>query len=320
MEDNNKYRFDAFISYYQNPDKELAKAIVLALQQLGREWYLLKFRALNIFRDETGTSGNAALKQKILSGIENSNFLVILASKKGKPIESNRKDWVNEEAIAWLELKDSSNNPKIIICITDGNIEWDYNRNDFNWDITDCLPSILREKKIFKDAPKWIDLRDFYDETESLRINILKLDYPEFKQKIAEISSQIQGITVDELIAKDRNYKRIGWVLIVALFCILCYLGVSFRLSQKDAEEQRDLAKIETKKANERLRQVELLRVKEFVRNAQIFNESESDIGKLKAKEMKTEADFIFKKYTNDSLFIRESKILKEVLKKNLGL
>jgi MTH538 TIR-like domain (DUF1863) len=311
MEDNNKYRFDAFISYYQNPDKELAKAMVLALQQLGREWYLLRFRALNIFRDETGTSGNAALKQKILNGIENSNFLVILASKKGKPIESNKKDWVNEEANAWLELKESSNksnNPKIIICVTDGNIVWDYKENDFNWNKTDCLPSVLKEKKVFNDAPKWIDLRELYDEQGSLRTNILKLDYPEYKQKVAEISSQIQGITVDELIAKDRNYRRIGWAFIFCLFVGisgLLFLVNLFRQSEKSAKEQ----------ANDRLKQVELLRVKEFVRNAQIFNDSKSEIGKIKANEMKTEADSIFNRYPKDSLFITESKILNDVLK-----
>jgi hypothetical protein len=160
------FAYNAFISYYQDVDNRLAHVLQKSLRTLGSKWYLLKFKALEIFRDETDSLGCESLKEKILKGINQSEFLILLASNKGKEIrkELALRDWVSEEVEYLLNIKTTnldtegkSKNPNIILCVTDGDIKWDYIKNDFDWNVTNCLPENL--KNTFIDTPQWVDLR-----------------------------------------------------------------------------------------------------------------------------------------------------------------
>ena len=125
----------------------------MRLENLEQKKYLLRFRALQIFRDETDFSGNESLKQKIEKGLDDSEYLVVLASPKIAYASSpNQRNWIEEEIKYWIKTKHpkewESGVPvkglKIILCITDGMIQW--SDNDFDWKRTNCLPPILKGK------------------------------------------------------------------------------------------------------------------------------------------------------------------------------
>ena len=234
-------KYDAFISYHQNPDRQLSESLQLGLRKLGSKWYKLKFRVLEIFRDETDSAGFDSLKQKILDGIDKSDYMILLASATGIAASKGKMNWVAEEVDYWLKTKPPKVGqdgriigPKIILCITDGEIAWDYTPNsmDFDWNITNCLPSSLKSK--FIEAPYWVDLRKFRNyQTKSLSLNS-----PEFKKGVANISSQIQGINADKLIAKDSQYKLIGRSILV--FIVLSFFTLLFITAQKTIETARE--------------------------------------------------------------------------------
>ena len=70
--------FDAFISYSHAGDADLAASLQSSLQRFARPWY--KTQALRVFRDKTGLSANPALWNSIVSALEQSEYLLLLAS------------------------------------------------------------------------------------------------------------------------------------------------------------------------------------------------------------------------------------------------
>jgi WD40 repeat protein len=233
--DKENYKYNAFISYLQVPDKRMAIAIRKGLMELGAKKYLLKFRALNVFRDETDLAGRGTLSQRIQFGIDNSEYLILLGRPEVKqPSSADKKNWVQEEIEYWLTSKFFKNWPiknriedtKIIICVLEGNVKW--GSEDFLNDEKNCLNEIL--KGVFSGEPKWIDFREISQKirikSESETANILSLRDPNFLQKVAEISGQIQNKSVDELIADDRK-RQLLWsnLLIASLIFMIILIG-----------------------------------------------------------------------------------------------
>lgn len=252
-------RFNAFISYSQRSDKRIAEAIQTGLQALGAKRYLLKFRALQIFRDETSTTGNISLKEKIEHGLDDSDFLIIIASPAiTKPSTNAQINWIEEEITYWLSTKHKAefeNNQKIkqskiIICQADGEILWDHKKGDFDWEKTDCLPSVFKNQ--FAGEPHYISFKKIVQEQKKISdINQLTLSFPDFKKAIAQLSSIIQGKSPDELIATDRKAQSMWTSLLVSISLVLACLAVSLwfmtKKSNQYAEDSQRFAK-ESKK------------------------------------------------------------------------
>jgi len=253
------YPFDAFISYSQIPDKGLAISLREALMELGAKKYLLQFRSLEIFRDESSTAGNKPLSQKIREGIDQSNYLILLARpENAAPGKEDKKNWVEEEIEYFIASKYGDLDPinrrieglKIIICLVDGEIFWDYRENvhDFDWAKTNCLHPCLKNRFI---EPVWVDLRGV--KTKELENpTSLSLQYPLFKQKVAEISSKIKNISVDDLIADDIRYKRLwsallgsAFAAILVLMVVAIVLGADYRKEENIAKQNLGRYKIE---------------------------------------------------------------------------
>jgi hypothetical protein len=99
-------RYNAFISYSQRGDKPIAVAIQDGLQRLGAKKYLLQFRALQIFRDETHTQGEDSLKKRIERGLDGSEYLVLIASPAitVSSLDSGI-NWIEEEIKYWISTK-----------------------------------------------------------------------------------------------------------------------------------------------------------------------------------------------------------------------
>ena len=95
--------------------------------------------------------------------------------------------------------------------------------------------------------PLWVDLRELKQKEEQ-NPSILKLDFPLFKQKTAEISSKIQNLTVDQLIGKDILRKRIWKVLlsfVLVLLVVLTFFAIRGNLiasKEKRVAQSRALA------------------------------------------------------------------------------
>ncbi len=283
------YRYNAFISYNQISDKKLATSLQSSLRTLGAKKHLLKFRALEIFRDETDSIGSLGLKEKIENGLDQSEYLVLLANPSIARLSTKKNiNWVEEEIKYWLLAKDkvennpSFENPNIIICLTAGVIKWDYVLNDFDWEVTNCLPISL--KGVFKSVPLWIDLIDIKAK-ESEHPGVSSLDYPEFKKKVAELSSQIQGISVDNLISKDLQNKRI-WTLVLSLASLLLVamsiISILFAIrSNKNSLIAEERTIYAGKKAQEALKSANLARQE---RQIAVERQKEAESEKERAK------------------------------------
>src|ERR1700736_4471264 len=88
--------YDAFISYSHSADGRLAPAVQAGLQRLARPWY--RIRALRVFRDESGLSGNPHLWTSIAAAFKASSYFVVLASP-----EAAASPWVNREIEHFCE-------------------------------------------------------------------------------------------------------------------------------------------------------------------------------------------------------------------------
>ncbi len=214
--------FDAFISYSHSDCGNLAPSIQKAIENLGKPWYMLK-RNLTVFRDETNLSASPELWNSIINAIDNSENLILLASPLAK--ESH---WVNKEIEYWFSKERSG---KLYIIKINGDIIWNYTKNDFDWEKTDCLPVNLKNK--FSDEPLWINLNEYIDDK---KLNSNKFG---FAASIAKIIGGIVGkapreIESDELKRKRKTGVFLGVGLLTLLIAIV--IGVLFYLKNKVSE------------------------------------------------------------------------------------
>src|SRR5580765_7802826 len=107
--------YDAFISYSHAKDKPIAAALQGAVQKLGKAWY--RRRALRVFRDDTSLSATPHLWPSIEQALEQSRFLIVLASP-----EAAASQWVGKEIAYWLEHKSIET---LLVALTDGALAWD---------------------------------------------------------------------------------------------------------------------------------------------------------------------------------------------------
>ena len=86
--------YNAFLSYSHSADAAFAAALHLALQRFAKPWN--RRRALDVFRDQTDLSANPAVWSSIVSAMDQSDFLVLLASTG-----SAQSPWVVKELSHW---------------------------------------------------------------------------------------------------------------------------------------------------------------------------------------------------------------------------
>jgi MTH538 TIR-like domain (DUF1863) len=104
--------YDAFVSYSHAKDKPIAAALQSVVQTLGKPWY--KRRALRVFRDDTSLSATPHLWPTIETALNESRFLILLASA-----ESARSPWVAKGVTHWLDRKAIDT---LLIAVTDGEL------------------------------------------------------------------------------------------------------------------------------------------------------------------------------------------------------
>ncbi|TXI20528.1 MAG: TIR domain-containing protein [Nitrosomonas sp.] len=219
--------YNAFISYSHAADGKLAPALHTALHRIARPWN--KIRALHIFRDHTNLSIAPELWGTILNALSDSQYFILLAS----PGAAASK-WVQQEVSYWLENKSKNT---LLIVLTEGDIGWDSERNDFDWNLTTVLPQNLRN--VFTAEPFYIDLRQQKRESQ------LSLRDPLFLDAAATIAATLHGVSKDEIVGEDLKQHQITKRLVRFTIIVLIGLLVAVTFGFYTAEKQKDATLVE---------------------------------------------------------------------------
>ena len=223
--------YDAFISYTHRSEMRLASALDDALTRFAKPWN--KLRAQRIYRDTDSQALTPNLLGAVEEAMDNSEFLILMASP-----DSAQSNWVPKEIAHWLKSRSLD---KLLIVVCAGEVVWNHESGDFDWDKTDCLPRSLQG--VYEGEPLFLDLRWVGDESDlSLRNN-------QFKDAVARLSATLSGKSLDEMFSEEvRQFKRTTRIrnsAIVALSVLLVVaLAATYKAVQArdDADRQRVVA------------------------------------------------------------------------------
>ncbi|AQW46619.1 hypothetical protein SHXM_00082 [Streptomyces hygroscopicus] len=244
--------YDAFLSYSHTADSVLAPALQRGLHRLAKPWN--RPRALRVFRDQASLAANPDLWTTIERALENSRYFILLAST-----ESARSPWVRREISFWKEHRSADT---MLIVVTDGEIVWDNDRADFDWEQTTALPGDLRGW--FQGEPLWVDLRWAASEPE------LSLDHGRFREAAGMLAAAIHGIPKDELDseevwqhARTVRLRRAGVTALTVLLVIALIMANLADQRRQEAEKQRRQAEEQRRLATVRALQAEAENIRE---------------------------------------------------------
>ena len=224
-------KYNAFISYTHHSEMPLATALDNALTRFAKPWNRL--RALRIYRDTDSQALTPNLLGAVEKAMDESEFLILLASPS-----SSASHWVPREVDHWVK-----NNPleNLLIVVCDGEIVWDDEAGDFDWDKTDCLPETL--KGVYEGSPLYLDMRWSKGEEK------LDLHHHQFKDNIARLSATVNGKSKEDMLSEEvtqfRRTTRIRNAAITTLSMLLVATAVAAMLAvqaRNEAERQRDKA------------------------------------------------------------------------------
>lgn len=224
--------YNAFISYSHHDCRKIAPKIQGAIENIGKPWYWIGRKNLNLFRDDTDISANPELWKSIVNALSNSDYLILLAS----PSTVTSK-WIQKEVEWWLSNKDINT---LIMTVVKGSVYWVTSAgvNDFDWGKTDCLPPNLQRR--FSDEPLYIDIRPY---VTADRLNTR--EEAGFKAQMVKVISTIVGkppreIDSDEL-TRQNNIKRflsVTGLLLVGLLTSLLFMFLDLRRSNLKIQSQ----------------------------------------------------------------------------------
>jgi WD40 repeat protein len=221
--------FDAFISYSHVRDAKLAAALKQGLHGFARPWYRL--RALHVFLDNTNLAANPDLWTSIEEALGRSRHFVLLASPAAAA-----SPWVAKEVDQWRETRAAD---RLVLVLTDGELRWDAEANDFDWSASDAAPRAL--SGAFAAEPRWIDLRFGRDLEEPSARD------PQFRDALADVAAPMHGKTKEELVGEDvrqhRRTVRIVRATVVVLLALVAAAGTAALI----AVRQRDRAEREAR-------------------------------------------------------------------------
>jgi len=212
-------RYCAFISYSHAASALVARGLQKWLQTYAKPWW--RWRAVNVFRDETDLTAAPALWSRIANALDQSSHFILLASPNAA-----QSKWIKREiryclgdkhagALDGSDLDAPMPDPKperiatLLIALTAGNIRWDEkagNAGDFDWSKTNAVPRQL--SGVFREEPQWVDLRTIV-QREELRTSLSRSN-SEFMRAVAQLAAPIRGIAdFSRLVSDDyRQYRR----------------------------------------------------------------------------------------------------------------
>lgn len=199
--------YGAFISHSGSLD--IAKQLSTKLARVGvSPWQFSKSSGLKVFFDRNEIRTGDILSDVITRALRNSKYFVLLASKAAA-----QSTWVSQELGIWLADRPASD---ILLVVLDGSIGWDHQQNDFNWNVTDCLPAILKGK--YQEAC-WEDLRQLSSSAERKRKKALVND------AVVSIAAKIKGVAKNVLEAELARIRKLTQLIVVVVATVMLVLA-----------------------------------------------------------------------------------------------
>jgi len=218
-------RYNAFLSYSHTADGSLAPALQQGLQRLGKPWY--RRPVIKIFRDETSLAANPGLWSGIERHLSQSEYFILMAS-----VQAAQSPWVRKEVEWWLYHRAVES---LFIVVTTGEIIWDRERRDFDWQKTTCLPPELRGHH--REEPLFVDLRWARGQDD------LTLHHPKFRAAVLTLAAPLHGRAKEELDNEDiRQHHRFKVVAtaVAAVLVVLMIVSVYGIRSARDEAVKAD--------------------------------------------------------------------------------
>jgi WD40 repeat protein len=185
-------KYQAFISYSHAADGKLAEALQHGLTRFAKRWH--RIRGMRLFRDTTNLSVRPDLWQAIQAALGQSEYFILLASP-----EAAQSKWVRREIDGWVAQR--GNADRILLVLTHGDLQWDEDSLDIDWQRTTAIPPIL--SRSFSQEPLHLDLRWAKDELQ------LSTKNPKFQNALAELAATILDRDKDELIGEEVRQHRL---------------------------------------------------------------------------------------------------------------
>ena len=248
-------RYGALISYSHAASAEVARGLQKWLQTYAKPWW--RWRAVNVFRDETDLTAAPALWSRIADALDESSHFILLASPnaaQSKWIKREIRYWLGDRNAGALQSPDLDGpipNPHpariatLLIALTAGDISWDEKAQgaragDFDWSKTNALPRVL--SGVFSEEPQWVDLRTIV-QREELRTSLSRSN-SEFMRAVAQLAAPIRGIAdFSRLVGEDyRQHQRTirtAW----AAAAVLALVTLAAFWQWREAMGQRDQAR-----------------------------------------------------------------------------
>ncbi len=223
-------RYKAFISYSHRADGKLAPEIQRALHRIAKPWYRL--RSMRVFRDQTNLTTSPGLWTSIESALREAEYFVYLASPTAAA-----STWVQQEITWWLTNR---SHKSFLIVLTEGEIVWDTEAKDLDWDKTNALPR--KVSKVFSEEPLYNDVR------WARTVDQLSLRHTQFRAAILDLAGTLLKRDKDELDGDDvrqhRRTRRVAGSAIIALsvLFVAALLAAYFAMQQSRLATARALS------------------------------------------------------------------------------
>jgi hypothetical protein len=183
--------YDAFISYSRVKDTAIAAGLQSVIQTLGQPWW--RIRTSRVFLDDRSLAAAPGLRSALGGALGASRYLIMLASPRIRGLEMGAA-----EAHTWLDSKGSDN---LLIALTEGELLWDDQTQDFRWGPDTPLPTVMRGR--LKSEPLWVDLRPFRADGQNLRRS-----NHAFLAAGAALAAPIRGVARDDLLSEEAAQQR----------------------------------------------------------------------------------------------------------------
>ena len=226
------FKYKAFVSYSHQSDSVLASELQRKIERLGKPWYLR--RVIALFRDETDLAVNPDLWPRIVTALDSSEFLLLLASTAAA-----QSRWVSQEVEYWKSKRDPA---KLVVALTGGEIVWDNQQRDFDWELTNAVPPVLRG--FFSNEPLWADFRATQEQGNATR--------DRYREPAVRLAAGLRGMAPRELEGEElrQHHRTIRFAttgLITLLILLIAAVIATFQaIRQRDFARSRQLAALST--------------------------------------------------------------------------
>lgn len=165
---------------HSGADRDVAVELQRKLERFATPWYRRK--TLSVFREQTELAARPSVSYGTPKAIDESEYFILVASP-----HAAASKFVNRKLEYFLKTHSLE---KLLIVLTEGNVEWNPDNDDFDWNRTDAIPSALKGQ--FRSEPLFVDLRDQQDR-HLVRTNV------------ARIAAALHNVSLRPMVFRERR-------------------------------------------------------------------------------------------------------------------